>query len=480
VFRENPHFFFIFAPTNKKIPHMAVHNKRFLITTLVIVFVIILFLVIGLVLYFVLRPHNKTSSSSDNNPSTTTTLTLVEESSTADDFLNPAKWRLYIGRTAYASPAALTGLVSKDFYWDTVNLTSLEPLMTPDGYYNGMWFQDPTNGIQSYLVGAANADILVAKDSATGGTALKSMKFKNNAAAIQAKAPEFGIATLRLESRRLVRNAVIVINAFKIPTGCGAWPAFWLVGTPNREIWETGINSGHAFDGGWPAFGEVDIIEQVNTDKNKNHFTLHTTAGCTSTMSTTSGGTLENSDCNSGGAPASILEKARPRDPSAQNGTQGCSMTVTSESDMKKGVYVCQVADEVIRLWFFPDPTVAPIRDVLTADTLDVNTLGAPVGVHALPTADCDPLHFQNLRMVINLAICGDWAGNVACNDNTDKLGISYATGPTNCATSYGTQLSYSGPSSSPTTVPNIDVNNPDDPRLADLQWILGCIRVFE
>jgi hypothetical protein len=453
---------------------MQVQKKHLWITVTVIALVIILFLVIGLVLYFVLRPHNKTSSS-DN---ASTNLTLVEESSTPNDFLNPTKWRLYIGRTAYASPAALTGLVSKDFYWDTVNLTSLEPLMTPDGYYNGMWFQDPTNGVQSYLVGAANADILVATDNATGGTVLKSMKFKNNAAAIQAKAPEFGIATLRLESRKLLRNAVIVINAFKIPSGCGAWPAFWLVGTPNREIWETGINSGHAFDGGWPAFGEVDIIEQVNTDRHTNHFTLHTTAGCTSTMSTTSG-TVENSDCNAGGAPASILEKARPRDPSAHNGTQGCSMTVTSENDMKKGVYVCQVADQVIRLWFFPDPATTPIRDVLTADTLDVSTLGPPLGQHVLPDKDCDPSHFQNLRMVINLAICGDWAGNVACNDGADKLGISYTAGGTNCATSYGTQLSYSG-TSSPTTVPNIDVNNPDDPRLADLQWVLGCVRVFE
>jgi hypothetical protein len=81
--------------------------------------------------------------------------------------------------------------------------------------------------------------------------------------------------------------------------------------------------------------------------------------------------------------------------------------------------------------------------------------------------------------MVINLAICGDWAGNVACHDETDKLGISYTAGGTNCATSYGTQLSYSG-TSSPPAIPNIDVNNPDDPRLTDLQWVLGCIRVFE
>lgn len=446
---------------------MAV-QKRLWITFTVIV--VLLLLVAGLVLYFVFRMRDKSSSS--------TTLALVEESSTVDDFLNPSKWRLYIGRTAYASPAALTGLVSKDFYWDTVNLTSLEPLMTPAGYYNGMWFQDPTNGVQSYLVGAANADILVAKDKGTGGTALKSMKFKNNSAAIEAKAPEFGIATLRLESRRLVNKAVIVINAFKIPSGCGAWPAFWLVGTPNREIWETGVNSGNAFDGGWPAYGEVDIIEQVNTDRNSNHFTLHTTAGCASSMSTPLGGTVGNSDCNAGGAPAPILQKALPRDPSAQNGTQGCSMTVTSESDMKKGVYVCQVADQLIRLWFFPDPSAAPIRDVLTANTVDVGKLGSPVGVHALPYKDCDPSHFQNLRMVINLAICGDWAGNVACNDASDKLGISYAAGGVNCATAYGTQLSYNGTSS--TSSPNIDVNNPDDPRLADLQWILGCVRVFE
>ena len=399
--------------------------------------------------------------------------TLVQESKTPDDFLNPSQWRLYIGRTAYSSPAALTGLVSKDFYWDTVNLTSLFPLMNPDGYYNGLYFQDPTNGIQSYLVGAANADILIARDESTGGTALKVMKFRNNKEAIQAGAPPFGMATLRLESTKLLRNAVVVIDAHQVPKGCGAWPAFWLVGTPNQEIWEQGINSGHAFDGQWPAYGEIDIIEQINMDLTKNHFTLHTSGGCTSTMTSSSDTTVfGDSNCNAGGPPAPILSGALPRDISPNNGTTGCSMLL-EQPTMNKGVYVCQMSNESIRFWFFAE---MPSSLSNASPSLNMDELGPPLAEHQL--SSCPSYHFQNLRMVINLALCGDWAGNVTCQDSSDPLGISYVAGNGECAKAYAQQLSFDGQNSS--DAPNIDVNNPEDPRLKDLQWILGAVRVYE
>ena len=46
-----------------------------------------------------------------------------------------------------------------------------------------------------------------------------------------------------------------------MPTGCGTWPALWLVAPQ------------------WPNMGEIDIFEGVHTDDN-NKTLLHTSTGC--------------------------------------------------------------------------------------------------------------------------------------------------------------------------------------------------------
>ncbi|WP_281637258.1 glycoside hydrolase family 16 protein [Flavobacterium marginilacus] len=53
----------------------------------------------------------------------------------------------------------------------------------------------------------------------------------------------------------------IVIRA-KLPTGVGTWPAVWMLGS----------NIGSA---GWPACGEVDILESVGKEMYVNHSSLH-------------------------------------------------------------------------------------------------------------------------------------------------------------------------------------------------------------
>ena len=51
----------------------------------------------------------------------------------------------------------------------------------------------------------------------------------------------------------------------KLPTGRGTWPAIWMLPTD----WEYG---------GWPASGEIDIMEHVGYDQNRIHGTVHTEA----------------------------------------------------------------------------------------------------------------------------------------------------------------------------------------------------------
>jgi len=53
----------------------------------------------------------------------------------------------------------------------------------------------------------------------------------------------------------------VVIRA-KVPTGVGTWPAVWMLGS----------NIGTA---GWPACGEIDILESVGKEPHINHSSLH-------------------------------------------------------------------------------------------------------------------------------------------------------------------------------------------------------------
>jgi beta-glucanase (GH16 family) len=51
----------------------------------------------------------------------------------------------------------------------------------------------------------------------------------------------------------------------KLPTGNGTWPAIWMLGTNRQEA-------------GWPACGEIDIMENVGFDPQRIHGSVHTAA----------------------------------------------------------------------------------------------------------------------------------------------------------------------------------------------------------
>ena len=48
----------------------------------------------------------------------------------------------------------------------------------------------------------------------------------------------------------------------KIPRGQGIWPAFWMLGTNITQV-------------GWPASGEIDILENIGREPRTVHDTIH-------------------------------------------------------------------------------------------------------------------------------------------------------------------------------------------------------------
>ena len=51
----------------------------------------------------------------------------------------------------------------------------------------------------------------------------------------------------------------------RLPKGRGTWPAIWTLGTNIRDV-------------GWPACGEIDIMEHVGFDRGRVHANIHTSA----------------------------------------------------------------------------------------------------------------------------------------------------------------------------------------------------------
>ena len=79
-----------------------------------------------------------------------------------------------------------------------------------------------------------------------------------------------GRNAIRLASKKVWRSSgLFSIDLSHMPSGCGTWPAFWLVAAP------CGVHGQCS----WPIGGEIDIIEGGNL-QTEALTTLHTKPGC--------------------------------------------------------------------------------------------------------------------------------------------------------------------------------------------------------
>ncbi|KAG8866034.1 hypothetical protein FRB97_004272 [Tulasnella sp. 331] len=231
-----------------------------------------------------------------------------------------------------------------------------------------------------------------------------------------------GRNSVRIQSIKQYSISLTIVSVRHMPQGCATWPAFWMTSSTVP----------------WPDAGEIDIIEGVN-DESPNTSTLHTVAGCTmSNSSVIQTGTLETTDCNW-----------------QDNGNAGCGTRPNKANSYGPGLnsvgggwYITEKSiSNGINVWFWArnDPSV-PASVANGASTVKISDLGEPYA--NFPYNNCNyNSYFGPEAIIINLTLCGDWAGNVY-------------------------------PSTCPKTC--VDHVNQDPADFANAYWDIASVRVYE
>jgi len=186
-----------------------------------------------------------------------------------------------------------------------------------------------------------------------------------------------GRDSVRLSSKATYRYGLFIIDLTHMPTGCGTWPAWWLVG-PN-----------------WPSGGEIDIIEGVNVNTN-DQTTLHTNAGCDMSKvdKSTYTGRSVSTNCI---------------------GNNGCGIIANTANygapfnAARGGVFAMEWTTTGIRTFYFGRGN---IPNDINSGNPQPSGWGKPYANFDLGT-NCPDSHFVDEVIVINLTYCGDWAGQV-------------------------------------------------------------------
>ncbi|ORY83497.1 concanavalin A-like lectin/glucanase domain-containing protein [Leucosporidium creatinivorum] len=245
---------------------------------------------------------------------------------------------------------------------------------------------------------------LLAVSATTGWTMLKT--------STGAATPEGNRESIRMSSKKRYSGGLFVFDVTHMPTGCGVWPALWMVAPDN-----------------WPTGGEIDIIEGVHATT-QNLMSTHTTSVCiqqttgfTGTFSYTANPALANT-CDV-----------------VPTNNQGCGVRSPSTKSFgasfnqaQGGVYALQWDTTGLRTYFWP-------RSAVPADI----TAGAPTGTgwgtpaNYVSAAGCPMTHFDPMVLVVNTNLCGTWGSGV-WSDNLSYAGQSYS-----CAakTGYSTCEAY-------------------------------------
>ncbi|ROV90091.1 hypothetical protein VMCG_09758 [Cytospora schulzeri] len=185
--------------------------------------------------------------------------------------------------------------------------------------------------------------------------------------------------SVRVTSKKQYNKGLFIFDVKHTPYGCGTWPALWLSDVDN-----------------WPAHGEIDVMEAVNNATSGNQVTLHTKSGCKMDHKRKQTGTAVHKNCYW-----------------AANNEAGCGVlgeTSTFGQDYNTiggGVTAVEWRKAGIRVWQFERNS---IPDDISNNSPDPNSWGKALA--DFPDTGCDiGSHFKNQSIIINIDLCGDWAG---------------------------------------------------------------------
>ncbi|KAI0769640.1 concanavalin A-like lectin/glucanase domain-containing protein [Trametes elegans] len=171
-------------------------------------------------------------------------------------------------------------------------------------------------------------------------------------------------------------GSVVVFDATHLPFGCSTWPSFWMKGQD------------------WPNNGEIDIFEGVNM-MTANQMALHTHSGCKLSSSAKQSGKVGETDCSSG---------------------TGCTVLETKDNSYGSafasaggGVWAMQLETSGISVWFWSRKDV-PDSVTNAQKTIDPSSWGEPSASFASDSCDINKF-FGPQQMVLDITLCGDWAG---------------------------------------------------------------------
>jgi len=125
-------------------------------------------------------------------------------------------------------------------------------------FFNGWQFwtgDDPTHGTVDYV------SQQVAQQAGLINTNVNGRVYIGADMTHTVSTKQRGRQSVRITTQQTYNSGLFIIDLAHMPTGCGTWPAWWIVG-PN-----------------WPNGGEIDIIEGVNLFT-AVQTTLHTNDGC--------------------------------------------------------------------------------------------------------------------------------------------------------------------------------------------------------
>ncbi|KAG0662536.1 hypothetical protein C6P46_003278 [Rhodotorula mucilaginosa] len=258
---------------------------------------------------------------------------------------------------------------------------SLQTLYQGESFFNGWSFwgnrDNLTNGAVYYVGSNEAARANVAYTNAAGNVILKA----DNTSTLAIGGLRNSVRITTQETYDI--GSLFVMDAYHVPFGCAVWPAFW---THTRS---------------WPSGGEQDIFEGVNL-ASQNQAALHTVVGCTvanTTTNVTQTGTLTYDNCD-----YSVAAKHGCTYTDSRNQSYGQPF-----ADGGGGMYVAETSSDAISMWFFPRANI-PADLLATNGTPDPKTWGLPWAYY--PSSSCNiNQYFAPQQITINIALCGDWAG---------------------------------------------------------------------